>query len=246
MVDGQNLFYFLLWIIYIYRPQTKFAKVMFLHLSVSHSVHRGGLLPGGPWSQGGCLVQGGPGPGGVPGPKGGYLVPVGVWSRGSAPGGCLVRGVCLVETPQDGYCCGRYASYWNAFLLTNIFYGGCVDFSPWLEILIAFYLFSLAPFSILRTISVCFIVIRRLQLGIICRLHSIPPFPTSISNHRFSQSLFTLTRKFRREKGRNAWQKGPSTSIKENTKIIMNTKVTSIGSTKWVASYFCHQIKYKT
>ena len=24
-----------------YRPQTKFAKVMFLHLSVSHSVHRG-------------------------------------------------------------------------------------------------------------------------------------------------------------------------------------------------------------
>ena len=25
-----------------YRPQTKFAKVMFLHLSVSHSVHKGG------------------------------------------------------------------------------------------------------------------------------------------------------------------------------------------------------------
>ena len=25
----------------IYRPQTKFAKVMFLHLSVSHTVHRG-------------------------------------------------------------------------------------------------------------------------------------------------------------------------------------------------------------
>ena len=24
-----------------YRPQTKFVKVMFLHLSVSHSVHRG-------------------------------------------------------------------------------------------------------------------------------------------------------------------------------------------------------------
>ena len=29
-----------------YRPQTKFAKVMFLHLSVSHSVHRGwGCIP---------------------------------------------------------------------------------------------------------------------------------------------------------------------------------------------------------
>ena len=26
----------------IYRPQTKLAKVMFLHLSVSHSVHKGG------------------------------------------------------------------------------------------------------------------------------------------------------------------------------------------------------------
>ena len=31
-----------------YRPQTSFAKVMFLHLSVSHSVHsREGLHPGG-------------------------------------------------------------------------------------------------------------------------------------------------------------------------------------------------------
>ena len=29
--------------IYYYRPQTKFAKVMFLRLSVGHSVHRGGM-----------------------------------------------------------------------------------------------------------------------------------------------------------------------------------------------------------
>ena len=29
-----------------YHPQTKFAKVMFLHLSLSHSVHRGGGVPG--------------------------------------------------------------------------------------------------------------------------------------------------------------------------------------------------------
>ena len=29
---------------YYYRPQTKFAKVMFLHLSVSHSVQRGEYL----------------------------------------------------------------------------------------------------------------------------------------------------------------------------------------------------------
>ena len=33
-------------IVNYYRPQTKFAKVMFLHLSVSHSVHRGEYLGG--------------------------------------------------------------------------------------------------------------------------------------------------------------------------------------------------------
>ena len=32
---------------YFYRPQTKFAKVMFLHPSVSHSVHGGGGRRGG-------------------------------------------------------------------------------------------------------------------------------------------------------------------------------------------------------
>ena len=53
-----------------YRPQTKFAKVMFLHVSV-------------------------------------------ILSTG---GGACSRGVCLVETPPDCYCCGPYASYWNAFL----------------------------------------------------------------------------------------------------------------------------------
>ena len=47
--------------------------------------------------------------------------------EGVCSGGCLLQGVpamagCLlgggVETPLpcDGYCCGRYASYWNAFL----------------------------------------------------------------------------------------------------------------------------------
>ena len=36
-----------------YRPQTKFAKVMFLHLSVSHSVHGGGCPGPGP---GGCIL----------------------------------------------------------------------------------------------------------------------------------------------------------------------------------------------
>ena len=56
------------------------------------------------------------GPRGVPGPGGG------AWSWG-VPG---PRGVPSLRgtgsggpggDPPDGYCCGRYASYWNAFLL---------------------------------------------------------------------------------------------------------------------------------
>ena len=44
---------------------------------------------------------------GVPAPWGGL-----VRGRESGP----ERGERLVERPPDGYCCGRYASYWNAFL----------------------------------------------------------------------------------------------------------------------------------
>ena len=38
--------------------------------------------------------------------------PRGVWPWGSAP-----RDVPGGDPPRDGYCCGRYASYWNVFLL---------------------------------------------------------------------------------------------------------------------------------
>ena len=31
-------------------------------------------------------------------------------------GGGLLCGGGLVETPQDGYCCGWYTFYWNAFM----------------------------------------------------------------------------------------------------------------------------------
>ena len=72
---------------------------------VYHSVHGGG---------------GGSGPEGVPGPGGGgCLVPSGV------PGG----------DPPDGYCCGRYASYWNAFLFfywsDHISTAGTAMFNLW-------------------------------------------------------------------------------------------------------------------
>ena len=63
------------------------AEVMFLHVCVC--------------PQGGCLVQGGGLLLGVPGPGG---------------GGGLVSQHALRQTPprRDGYCCRRYASYWNA------------------------------------------------------------------------------------------------------------------------------------
>ena len=48
----------------------------------------------GDLARGGCLLWGVPVPG------------------GSAPGGSVWR----PPSSPDGYCCGRYASYWNAFL----------------------------------------------------------------------------------------------------------------------------------
>ena len=71
---------------------------------VCHSVHRGEGWSG---PGRGCLLWGVPGPGGAC--SGGGRV----WSQGEV----TCSGGCLVETPPDGYCCGRYASYWNAFLL---------------------------------------------------------------------------------------------------------------------------------
>ena len=47
---------------------------------------------------------------GVPGPGGGVFALGGCWSQGGA-----------WWRPPDGYCCGRYTSYWNAFL--SQFYG---------------------------------------------------------------------------------------------------------------------------
>ena len=105
------------------------GKVIFLHLFVilftgGGSAHKGGVpaqgggmpglvpggsSPGGAWSWGVLrgvpgLIPGGSALGGVPGP-GGSLV----------PGGACSQGRCLVETSPDGYCCGRHASYWDAW-----------------------------------------------------------------------------------------------------------------------------------
>ena len=109
-----------------YRPQTKFAKVMFLHLSLSHSVNRGLQVntQGESW---------GVWPGGSPGPHlGAHTRGVhaqGVFRptpRGGSPGphlGWWTSQHALRQTPHpaDGHCCGRHASYWNAFWLHKLF-----------------------------------------------------------------------------------------------------------------------------
>ena len=100
-----------------YRPQTKFAKVMFLHVSVSHSVHMGMCMAGGGDMHGG-----------------GHALGVCAWLGGmhgwgacvdgghAWPGACVARegGAASPPPPDttryDRSMSGRYASYWNAFL----------------------------------------------------------------------------------------------------------------------------------
>ena len=87
--------------VFNYRPQRSWGKVIFSQASVilltgRNASSRGCFLLGGCFL-GGCFL------GGVPPPRG-ELPPGGASSRRGGPGG-------------DGYCCGRYASYWNAFLL---------------------------------------------------------------------------------------------------------------------------------
>ena len=70
------------------------TKLRRLFLQVSVCTQGGCLVPGGcAWSRGGAWSRGVPGPGGV-----------GIPACTEPPPG------------RDGYCCGRYASYWNAFL----------------------------------------------------------------------------------------------------------------------------------
>ena len=121
-----------------YRPQRSCEGYVFtgvclstVGVSAPGGVCSGGVCSGGVCS-GGCVCSGGgdvcsrgvsalggvcSGVGGVCSRgvcSGGLLRGVSVPGGLSAPGGgCLL---CTEATGRDGHCCGRYASYWNAFL----------------------------------------------------------------------------------------------------------------------------------
>ena len=44
----------------------------------------------------------------------------GLQTQACRGGGCVSQHALRQIPPADGYCCGRYASYWNVFLLLNV------------------------------------------------------------------------------------------------------------------------------
>ena len=95
---------------YFYCQQTKLREGN-VFTGVCDSVHRDGLIPEGCLVRG-CLVSGGAWF------RGRALVLGGVWSGGVlGPGGVSGPREDAWWRPPDGYCCGQYTSYWNAFFL---------------------------------------------------------------------------------------------------------------------------------
>ena len=114
-------------------PQVKFiittrkrscGKVMFLHLSVSHSVPGGSL-----YDVTSCLAVRSPVPYGkgvsMPGPMflPGGLLPGGLCPGGLSLGDLCPGGLCYRDSPCTVKS-GQYASYWNVFLFQQSIYFG--------------------------------------------------------------------------------------------------------------------------
>ena len=85
------------------------GKVMFLHLSVSHSVHRGGHA----WQDGVCE-------GGMCGERGPCVAKVACMAKGA----CVVKGVCMVKgaymvwgARRQGGMCGRRHGHGQCILV---------------------------------------------------------------------------------------------------------------------------------
>ena len=95
-------------------PATKLGQG-YNFTGVCHSVNGGGV-----WSQGGVWSRGVSAPGDV-WSQGGLLLGGLVPGVLSAPGGgvCSRKGGAWWRPPRDAHCCGH--SYWNAFLLIQVF-----------------------------------------------------------------------------------------------------------------------------
>ena len=107
---------------YFYCPKTKLVKVMFLHLSASHSVQGGDLQA---LTEGGGLGGLRATPGGEVGGSGWWGVQAHTRGGGSRPQAHMGGGGVKAQArgvdpsmhwgsrhpPADGYCCGWYASY---------------------------------------------------------------------------------------------------------------------------------------
>ena len=105
------------WVIALLPPATKLGQG-YIFTGMCDSVHGGGAWSGRVPGLGVAWFRGGvPGPGGMPGLGECLILGGGAWSGGA-----------WWRPPQDGYCCGLYASYWNAFLLNTFYFyldGAC-------------------------------------------------------------------------------------------------------------------------
>ena len=123
-----------------YHPQTKFAKVMFLQVSVILSI--GGGVGGGisccsGGDMHGCSLGGGGG-GGMHGCSRGMCMVAPGGMHGCSGGACMVFWGCMVFSGGHAWffreggvrvffdeiqsISGQYASYWNAFLFFDVFH----------------------------------------------------------------------------------------------------------------------------
>ena len=89
---------------YYYCPQCSWVKVIFSQVSVSHSVHRGRVYPSMPPRQT---------------PPWADTSPADTSWADPLPSACW-------DTPPSSHFCGRYASYWNAFLFGKVIAENCM------------------------------------------------------------------------------------------------------------------------
>ena len=123
-----------------------------------------------------------------------------IWVPG--PGGCLVLGGCVWRPPRDGYCCGQYASYWNAFLFL---YAPRVpnEFTPGFQKLTV--LASVAFLCQNKKISNKILPPVRIEVGPLP--FQFDAYPTELTCVIILSCPFDLTKSSKSKKSSDAWTK---------------------------------------